>query len=445
MLQLLRHINFGGLVLATSGGKLGILSMLFPPDREVGALRVGKFAKWLELDHGWEIQVVKRESKVESKSVQRGTKVFVHDVQSLDSMSIVKWISRFRRKRRVEAKHCGDDEKKNSVVLKRSLLARASDILVVPDNEQLWAWRAFRKMSQLIKAEGVEILFSSGPPHSAHIAAYLCKKRFGLPWVADLRDPWCDNPYELALASSAGRLNSWLESKCLYLADLILTNTEPARDLLLRRYPAFSKDKVVTFPNGIDEEDFEGLSPCADMLPTTSPVLLHAGSLYSKRNPIAIFHALAELKLVLKSLPCFVFIGTWEPELLRAVKQIVDRHELSAHVVFLESQPRNKTLEALMAADGLLLVGDSAQSQVQIPAKMFEYLFLNKPVLSLFRDSSPVNTYLRDYCGFYSQADPNDVASVKLAIARMMTSSKRRTSKGRCQIGHSWICAEELK
>ena len=37
---------------------------------------------------------------------------------------------------------------------------------------------------------GIELIYSSGPPDSSHVAAERLARRTGLPWIADCRDPW---------------------------------------------------------------------------------------------------------------------------------------------------------------------------------------------------------------------------------------------------------------
>ncbi len=55
-------------------------------------------------------------------------------------------------------------------------------------------------------------------------------------------------------------------------------------------------EKVITLPNGVDPEDYEGLAAKALWPQTDRAVILHAGSVYSKRNPITLLQCLSVLK-----------------------------------------------------------------------------------------------------------------------------------------------------
>ncbi len=403
--------------------------MLFPPDPEVGALRVGKLSQWLCHDHDWQVHVVKRARSIAAGacSLDVASQTEVHAVKSYDSLTPIRWVRSFRKPssslaKGLTATHASGLQQtaQPNNIRSRGFLAGLSDLLVVPDNEQTWAWSAYRQLRRLVRQQQISVLFSSGPPHTAHLAAYWCKRRHGLPWVLDLRDPWCANPYGLSISPVANRVNERLESRCLELADRILANTEPARQLILDRYPHFADDKVVTLPNGIDEEDYAGLNPTPLWPATRRPVLIHAGSLYAKRDPTPLVHALAKLKThASKNLPLLVFVGNWEPVLRQSVEEIIVKYDLGDDVLIYPAQPRRNSLEAQLAADALILIGDSEQSQLQIPAKLFESLYLTLPILSLFKSDSPVNEYLLKYCEFFVQSQPAETESIVAALMKL--------------------------
>lgn len=67
-----------------------------------------------------------------------------------------------------------------------------------PDEQAGWAKRAFEPALALLRDERIELIFSTAPPMSAHALAARLARRSGLPWVADYRDLWTDNPGYLA-------------------------------------------------------------------------------------------------------------------------------------------------------------------------------------------------------------------------------------------------------
>jgi hypothetical protein len=81
-----------------------------------------------------------------------------------------------------------------------------------------------------------------------------------------------------------------------------------------------------------------------------------------------------------------------------------------------ESLPRIEALRAQAAADGLILLGDTTTGGVQVPGKLFEYLRLQKPLVSLFASGSPVEEYLRRYAPVHASARPDCPADIAVAL-----------------------------
>ena len=136
--------------------------------------------------------------------------------------------------------------------------------------------------------------------------------------------------------------------------------------------------------------------------PADRPVLLHAGSIYGKRDPSALLEALARLRAEgPERCPQLVFLGSWTTSVRCQAQQIIEQNDLASSVTMLDSLPRRESFAAQAAADGLILLGDSAPEMLQIPGKLFEYLRLQRPILSLFPAGSPVQPYLQRYAPFF--------------------------------------------
>src|SRR5205085_587167 len=54
----------------------------------------------------------------------------------------------------------------------------------------VWLWPAWRACRRAIKRDRPDAVLTSGPPHVVHLLGLALKRREGLPWVADFRDPW---------------------------------------------------------------------------------------------------------------------------------------------------------------------------------------------------------------------------------------------------------------
>ena len=69
--------------------------------------------------------------------------------------------------------------------------ARSPDWLLLPDSYAGWAAPRAARRGRAARARGTSsAVLSTSPPDSVHLAALPLARRFGLPWVADFRDPW---------------------------------------------------------------------------------------------------------------------------------------------------------------------------------------------------------------------------------------------------------------
>jgi hypothetical protein len=120
------------------------------------------------------------------------------------------------------------------------------------------------------------------------LLGYLVKLRYGLPWVADYRDPWVFGHSQPMRPGWARSFESLKEKAVLRAADVIVVNTPRAREALVREFPPCAfKTRVIT--NGFDPESFD-----AQQQPRRPShlTLLHTGELYAGRDPRPLFDAL---------------------------------------------------------------------------------------------------------------------------------------------------------
>jgi len=61
---------------------------------------------------------------------------------------------------------------------------------MLPDSYAGWIRPALREGRRILAAGGIELVYSSAPPDSAHRVAGRLAGGAGLPWIADCRDPW---------------------------------------------------------------------------------------------------------------------------------------------------------------------------------------------------------------------------------------------------------------
>ncbi|MBK8489273.1 MAG: hypothetical protein IPL48_16005 [Bacteroidetes bacterium] len=60
----------------------------------------------------------------------------------------------------------------------------------IPDARKFWIEPSVKFLLKYISDKPVDIIISTGPPHSMHMIALALKQKTELPWIADFRDPW---------------------------------------------------------------------------------------------------------------------------------------------------------------------------------------------------------------------------------------------------------------
>ncbi len=221
-----------------------------------------------------------------------------------------------------------------------------------------------------------------------HEAGRLVATRTGRPWVMDLRDPWSlveRFPSDDIASPLWYRLARRYERPAVERAALIVMNTEPARDAMRRAYPVLAQ-KIVAIMNGYDDD-------------TTSPgtsrafVVAFAGSIYLDRDPRLLLRPAARAIRALAVTPDefrIEFIGNLDSASLRAAASAEGITPFVSTRGFL---PRREL--ATLLANAAVLVSLNQDSELAIPAKVFEYLQYDAWILALAERGSATELVLR--------------------------------------------------
>jgi hypothetical protein len=198
---------------------------------------------------------------------------------------------------------------------------------------------------------------------------------------------------------------SILESFFFREADAVIANTDAVSDLWNARYPT-QREKFHVIWNGFD--------PSEVISPTPIPQrnfkhLVHVGELYGGRHPGPILASLQRLisRGVLK--PCNLrlsLIGPSTDSTIPNINVLKRLMEIGVVEYLPKLIPKHTARTIACEADALLLL--QPQSDVQVPAKLFEYIRIGRPVLAFIRRNSP-NEHLLSRSGIpYRSLYPDD-------------------------------------
>ena len=267
--------------------------------------------------------------------------------------------------------------------------------LFIPDPRRGWNRHALAAVEKLLAAgEQFDAVLTSSPPHSTQLIGLELKKRHGLRWLADLRDPWTDIYYynDLHHTPLAAWLDARYERQVLTQADAVLVTSPETKRLFLAKLPALPAAKFHVLPNGYDESDFHQPSqPPRDCLRITHTgtitELYHIGHLPRAVAACAAAHPDVPLRLR--------FVGQVSAEL----RGQIARAELLPITEFLDFVPHDKSVEYLLNSSALLMaIPDVPRNFGILPGKVFEYLAANKPILCVGPTGSDADNLLQE-CG----------------------------------------------
>jgi glycosyltransferase involved in cell wall biosynthesis len=292
-------------------------------------------------------------------------------------------------------------------------------LLALPDRWVSWWLGAVPVGLRLIRRYRPQALWSTYPIASAHLIGLTLHRLTGIPWVADFRDSMTEDDYPRHRLTR--RVYRWIERRTLARAAVVIFTAESARKMYLLRYPEIEHRRSRVIVNGYDEEDFTDLPPAPRRISgADGPLrLLHAGLIYpEERDPRPLFHALVSLKKT----------GTVSPKTLQLdlrasgsedyYARLINELHIADIVQLLPPLPYRDSLQDAATADALLLLqGPSCDHQ--IPAKAYEYLRLDKPILALTTHEGDTGTLL-ETTGGATIVDPLSADAIARALPRFL-------------------------
>jgi len=387
------------------GGRVLMIAYYFPPLSGSGVFRSIKFAKYLP-QFGWQPTVVSTDRPPNGWNFADESMV-AEIPEGMEVVRILDGISTGRETAlngsRVQAilnflrgvlRYSPDADRIFTQVSQSR--EGMMQLLTFPCAALSWAYDVVQYIEQNIDLDQFEVLYTTSGPYSAHLIGFYLKQKYGIPWVADYRDPWtfnaCGAPYDPA--NLGQRLLFELESVLLHQADCNLTVEESIIQTYKKGFH-LPGNRIVSITNGYDEADFAPLSYSQGK--TDKFTINYSGIVYTAAQSVGpIFKALQQLcnehKIDASKL-LFHFVGTTTEDNLSiaeryGLKNIVRQHGYLAHREALQSN-----LDANLL---LLLVGDDPKFKPVYTGKIFEYLRSGRPILALAPKDGVVDRMLRE-------------------------------------------------
>ncbi|NLM75838.1 MAG: glycosyltransferase family 4 protein [Clostridiaceae bacterium] len=357
--------------------KVLMIAHQFPPVGGSGVQRSAKFAKYLPR-FGWEPVVITRDT----------TKMTLRDDSLLkdipDGIEIIKTPA-------------------YDLTVWPSVLNKVGKFiawkLLIPDGEVLWMKKALPKALERLAKGDIDAVYSTSSPYSAHLLGLELKRNFpDIPWVADFRDEWTNNPYFLdnPHRPARARKEKAMEYEVLKNADALITNTPVMKKNFVRLNPDLELEKrMVVIPNGFDPDDFGNTD--VKSRKNDKFTVTYTGALYGRRKPDKIIEAVGELVSsgrVEKNKICLRFIGSFKRNVLQ---DLVDKNGLDGSVDLIDYMEHQKCVYEMINSDALLLIeGGGPGSEAFYTGKIFEYIQTSNPILAVIPENGAAADIIRD-------------------------------------------------
>jgi glycosyltransferase involved in cell wall biosynthesis len=368
-----------------------LLAYVFPPLGGGGVQRSAKFVKYLPR-HGWMPTVITTSAVwygVRDQSLVNDIPPEVRVLSSPENDILRRSASLLSRRQWIPSR----------------LRDLPAQVLTWPDPMSGWIPGALAVTLRELRTGRYDVLMTTSAPYSAHVVGALARRITGVPWVADFRDEWSQNP-ELDQPELLKRWSGRVERSIVSTCDHVIVTTDRARI-------TGAEGKQTTITNGIDPTDIERAVDGA--VPVSSPstlTLSFIGSLYGDRNCREVLVALRRLSeqgTIDPDRVEFRVVGNvWVDQLAQIAGQIrVTQVGYVSHRV---------ALAEMKSADALVAYLPS-QSR-SIPGKIFEYLASGRPILCVVGRGSASFDIVRNLGVGYS-VEPSDSAGLDRALTEL--------------------------
>lgn len=368
--------------------KILIITYYWPPAGGPGVQRWLKFAKYLP-ENKWEPIIYTPENPSyplldESlvKDVPKNIQIIQNKIW--EPYQLAEKLNKKNKKFKAGQFDVGKNQSWKS---KLSIFVRGN--FFIPDARKFWVNPSISFLKKYLEANPVDVIVTTGPPHSLHLIGKGLKKYFpAIKWIADFRDPWTEISYykHLKLTSWADQKHRKLEKEVFQNADITLATSYGDAENFRK---AGANSACIT--NGFDKEEFNKKS-----VKNSKFTLSYIGVLEQLRNPENLWKVLSD---IVQEDSDFAqnfelrFVGRVDDIILENLQSspLKDNLNLVGYI------PHEQSVKEMENADMLLITNFPKQESAGIiPGKIFEYLATQNPILSVGPEKADVEKILNE-------------------------------------------------
>lgn len=243
--------------------KVLIITYYWPPSGGSGVQRWMYFAKFLP-ENGYEPHIITVDPKFASYSntdenlLLQVKHLDIYKTKTIEPLKVYSYLTTGDSTKGIP--QGGVPSKNRSLLKKTASFIRGN--FFIPDARRGWVNYAYKKAQDVIRQQQIDLVITTGPPHSTHLVGLKLKQKLGIKWLADLRDPWSQLYYnkDLYRTKTAQQYDEKLEKKVLEFSDINLTVGHNLNELFKKIYPK-EPSKFQYIYNGFDSDLLDSIHP----------------------------------------------------------------------------------------------------------------------------------------------------------------------------------------
>lgn len=361
-----------------------LVSYHFPPVGGAGVQRPAKFVRYLP-EFGWDVTVLQAENP----------SVPLIDPSLLDELPpdtvLVKARTLEPGYAAKAAAGAGPGGGKPGIGGRvKRMIRSAASIALQPDPQILWYPAARRAGLKVLRELKHDAILATAPSYSNLLLGSTLHRRTGVPLVADYRDEWDLSSAYLENAPRdpiSWRVQGRMQRRVLRDAAAVIATTMASTARIGERAAqAGASPLLECIYNGWDPGDLGHGAPLPAELERKGDTfrLVYTGTLWNLTDVTPVITAVRQLASEHSSLAArleLVFLGRKTPEQAARIASLGDTN---VRVTAVDYLPHLVAIATMQSADALLLLLAKVPGAERVaPAKLFEYLAVDRPMLAV--------------------------------------------------------------
>ena len=244
----------------------------------------------------------------------------------------------------------------------------------IPDARKFWIKPSVKFLSNYLNNNEIDVVITTGPPHSIHIIGLALRDKFKIKWISDFRDPWTEIDYfqQLPLTKKANKKHHQLEQEVLEKSDMVIVVGETMKKKFLKH-----NHNIEVLTNGFDSYE-NSLTIELD----SNFSITHVGLMNADRNPTILWEVLYEISsenIDFKNNLRIKFIGKIDDTVIQDI-QVFNTNNI-VRIPYLDHDEVRKYQASSQVL--LLSINHVPSAKGIITGKIFEYLQAKRPILGI--------------------------------------------------------------